>query len=82
MFKIFENWDGSFTIIPYEFSDDIWSMVFMGIFVLLMGILGVSMAEYMALPVLAIFAGAVVLMYVKIVLLHCGCLSVFCLCMG
>ena len=65
MFKIFENWDGSFTIIPYEFSDDIWSMVFMGIFVLLMGILGVSMAEYMALPVLAIFAGAVVLMYVK-----------------
>lgn len=65
MFKIFENWDGSFTIIPYEAGDDIWSMVFMAIFALLMGIMGVSMAGYMALPVLAIFAGAVILMYVK-----------------
>ena len=60
MFKIFENWDGSFTIVPYEFGGDVWSMVFMAIFVLLMGILGAYSAEYMALPVLAIFAGAVI----------------------
>ena len=65
MFKIFENWDGSFTIVPYEFGGDVWSMVFMAIFVLLMGILGAYSAEYMALPVLAIFAGAVIFMYVK-----------------
>lgn len=65
MFKIFENWDGSFTIIPYEFADDLWSMVFTAVFVLLMGVLGMYSAEYMALPVLAIFAGAVIVMYVK-----------------
>ena len=65
MFQIFENWDGSFTVIPYEPGDDIWSLLFMGVFVLLMGVLGSYSAEYMALPILAIFAGVVISMYVN-----------------
>lgn len=65
MFRLFEDWDGSFIIIPAGTYDDLWSLLFMGIFVLLMCVLGANAAPYMTLPILAVYAGMVISMYVK-----------------
>ena len=65
MFRLFEDWDGSFIIIPAVTYDDLWSLLFMGFFVLLMCVLGSYAVPYMTLPLLAVYAGMVISMYVK-----------------
>ena len=65
MFRLFEDWDGSFIIIREGPYDGLWSLLFMGFFVLLMCVLGSYAVPYMTLPLLAVYAGMVISMYVK-----------------
>ena len=64
MFRIFENWDGSFTVMPYEPGDDLITLGFGLIFVLLMSVVAGYASLYMALPVIALYISVLIDMYV------------------
>ena len=64
MFRIFENWDGSFTVMPFDPADSLIGLVFGFVFVLLMSIVAGYASLYMTLPVVALYISVLIDMYI------------------
>lgn len=64
MFRIFENWDGSFTVMPYEPGDDLITLGFGLLFLLMMGVVAGYTSLYMTLPMIAFFISILIDMYI------------------
>ena len=65
MFRIFRGYDGSLFMVPYEFGDELWGLGFLVIGIAIMVWLIAVSAGLMYLPLLAILAGVVLLMFMS-----------------
>lgn len=65
MFRIFKNWDGSFTIYEWSPGDDLIAGGVGIVFIILMSILVASALEYMNLPILSLMIAFLIMMYVR-----------------
>lgn len=67
-FRVFENFDGSFTVIPYTYGDNVFALLMGIVFFLVMIVLVEAMTAFMLLPVVAILFGIWVAIYIPSVM--------------
>lgn len=65
MFRIFENWDGSFTIYKWGPGDDLMAGLINIVLIIIMSILTYNALEYMNLPLLSLMVAWVIATYVR-----------------